>query len=485
MKNFTTIALLFAFFSLKSMEIGVNQTVFQTTEGQSYLEVQIEISDDGSIFHFIDSTHTKSRSRVEALFLIKKGGEVVVADKFSLESPIVDLPIPVLDVRRFALKNGKYTLEIQFTDLDLTTQKQTYSADFEVNSTKTQLFCSNPMLLAGFHAEAQESAFTKNGYFLEPLPFRFFSKNATQLIFYQEINNTDKQPADEYLVRYFIEKVDENGKTSVVGIGNRRCKPSPIEVLLIQMDITKLFSGHYRLVVELRNRQNEVLNEQKVAFERSNPYLALAPSQITQEMADNDFLKDFTETELRYALKAITPRLGADESTQQSSILKEAVLPAMRLFLFNYWVKQQPGAPKNAFDGYMAVARAVDKQFRSAVGFGFETDRGYRILKYGKPTDILSIEDDPTAPPYEIWVYNSFPYTQQTNVKFLFYNPSLAPGDYVLLHSNARGEVSNKQWQRVLYKSSPNDFTDNDNLDGDGQVKNNVNRHAAEYLSDF
>jgi GWxTD domain-containing protein len=485
MKIITTIAFFFAFFSLKSMEIGINQTVFQTSDGQSYLEVQIEISDDGSIFHFIDTSKTKMHSRIEALFLIKNGLDVVVADKFSLESPIVDLPIPVLDVRRFALKNGKYTLEIQFTDLLLPTQKQTYSVEFEVNSTKNALFCSNPVLLAGYHAEAQESAFTKNGYFLEPLPFRFFSRNTSQLLFYQEINNSDKQPADEYLVRYFIEKVDENGKTTMVDIGNRRCKPSPMEVLLVQMDITKLNSGHYRLVVEMRNRQNEILSTKSVDFERSNPFLDSPILSITQEMADNDFLKDFTESELRYALRALTPKLDADESGQHSYILKEGILPAMRLFLFNFWVKQSPGAPKIAFDQYMDVARAVDQQFKSAVGFGFETDRGYRIIKYGKPTDILTVDDEPNAPPYEIWIYNSFPFTRQTNIKFLFYNPSLAPGDYVMLTSNARGEVNNRNWQRILYKSSPNDFSDNDNLDGDGQVKSNVNRRAAEYFADF
>ena len=71
----------------------------------------------------------------------------------------------------------------------------------------------------------------------------------------------------------------------------------------------------------------------------------------------------------------------------------------------------------------MKVAEKVDLYFKSGFGYGFETDRGYTYLKYGPPADIVTVEDEPSAPPYEIWVYYDFPMTSQSNVKFLFYNP--------------------------------------------------------------
>ena len=72
-------------------------------------------------------------------------------------------------------------------------------------------------------------------------------------------------------------------------------------------------------------------------------------------------------------------------------------------------------------------------------------------MKYGKPSDVITVEDDSDAPPYEIWSYNDFPQTQQSNVKFLFYNPSLATGQFTLLHSTAKTEVNNPRWEIQLY----------------------------------
>jgi hypothetical protein len=71
------------------------------------------------------------------------------------------------------------------------------------------------------------------------------------------------------------------------------------------------------------------------------------------------------------------------------------------------------------------------------------------------PSDVVTVETEQSAPPYEIWFYNQFPQTGQNNVKFLFYNPSLATNGYKLLHSNARGEVHNPQWEVELYRNAP------------------------------
>ena len=62
----------------------------------------------------------------------------------------------------------------------------------------------------------------------------------------------------------------------------------------------------------------------------------------------------------------------------------------------------------------MEVAKAVDRLYKSGFGYGFETDRGNIFMKYGKPNDIVTVENDPSAPPYEMWVYNDFPKTKQT-----------------------------------------------------------------------
>ena len=133
----------------------------------------------------------------------------------------------------------------------------------------------------------------------------------------------------------------------------------------------------------------------------------------------------------------------------------------------------------------MVVAKAVDNQFHSGLGHGFESDRGFIFLRYGKPTSMITITDEPEAPPYEIWYYDQFPFTTQTDVKFLFYNPSYAAGQYSLLHSNARGELNNPNWLIALYKN----IDDRDRVGSDilnqTEVTEGFNRNAARYFNDF
>ena len=82
------------------------------------------------------------------------------------------------------------------------------------------------------------------------------------------------------------------------------------------------------------------------------------------------------------------------------------------MYLYSYWALYNPNNAKAAYDAYMDVARAVDKTYDSGFGYGFESDRGFVFMKYGKPSDVTQVEDETDAPPYEIWSYNDFPKTQ-------------------------------------------------------------------------
>jgi len=164
-------------------------------------------------------------------------------------------------------------------------------------------------------------------------------------------------------------------------------------------------------------------------------------------------------------------------------MIRSQNLDAQRLYLFTYWAQQNPVRPYDAYLEYMAVAQAIDEEFDSGFGYGFETDRGYVYMKYGQPSDIVSDSNDPSAPPYEVWSYNEFPMTNQGLVKFIFYNPSLSPGNYIMLHSTARGEVNNPGWLREMYRSVPN----SDGGAGSGFQDGNggVGRNAGRNFSDF
>ena len=122
-----------------------------------------------------------------------------------------------------------------------------------------------------------------------------------------------------------------------------------------------------------------------------------------------EFVNQLDSQELRYSLKAIAMNVKDADVEILNMVIAGRDPDQQRRFLFSFWAGQNPNNPGGAYEKYMEVARAVDKLFHSGFGYGFETDRGYVFMKYGKPNDMVSVDNDPSAPPYEIWVYNEFP----------------------------------------------------------------------------
>jgi GWxTD domain-containing protein len=211
----------------------------------------------------------------------------------------------------------------------------------------------------------------------------------------------------------------------------------------------------------------------------------LAKTELTEEMVEKQFVTDLNEENLRYSLRAISPLMLGDDSEMLKNVLAGSDLKAMRFFLFRHFVNQNPNNPELAYVEFMKVAGAADQQFRSGFRHGFETDRGRTYIRFGRPDDLIRIEDDPSAPPYEIWVYYNFPQTKQRNVKFLFYNPSLAGEDFILLHSTARGEINNPRWEVALYGRNAGNQIEGDNYQDASTMQRGLGRNARTFFESF
>ena len=206
--------------------------------------------------------------------------------------------------------------------------------------------------------------------------------------------------------------------------------------------------------------------------------------RMTTSALKDEFVGDLSLADLNYSLRAIAAVVDQNDSELLNLLIEGNELEAKRRFLYAYWSEKYPSFPEQGYDDFMKVARAIDVAYDSGFGHGFETDRGYIYLKYGQPDDIISVETEANAPPYEIWAYNQLQKTGQPNVKFLFYNPTLSPGNFQLLHSNGRGELQNANWQYELYKDSPNNRVGGD-FNPDFQIGDGVGRRAVEYFNDF
>ena len=463
-----------------ALDTGVTYAVFSTPE-QSYIEINIGIAGQTVTYKPIDST--QMQAGVEVLILIKRGNEIVNYEKYILNSPIVSAPEALLDVKRLFIANGVYTLEVQFLDINNANNKDLFSTNFKVEMGKT-LYLSEIQLLNKFRPDAGNGPFNKNGYFLEPLPFGYYDRYVTKLGFYAEIYHADMLNT-EYQMRYFIEKIEGNNLKSLISVGTQQKKPAPIDAILVQMDISKLESGNYTLTVELRSSSNEVMLTRSIPFQRINPFLNFDETNLTDDMMDRQFVRDMDEKSLKFTMRAISATVTTTEAEILNGVLRSDDLKAMRFYVFRHFVRINQNNPEEAFRSYIENANAVHARFQSGFRYGFETDRGRTYLRFGKPDDMVHVEDDPSAPPYEIWIYYTFPKTGQQNVKFLFYNPTLAGEDFILLHSTARGEIRNPKWERVLYSRNAADQEDGDNYNDATGVKRNIARNAKVYFDDF
>jgi GWxTD domain-containing protein len=437
-----------------------------------------------TVTYFPNADSTMFQAGVEVVILFKQGEEIIKFDKYNLNSPKSSLKENFVDLKRFALLDGEYQIEVSIQDNQDSTNVVRYSGNLKMEYSKDEnvLLQSDIELLASVKkAENEEHVLVKNGYFIEPLPHNFYHKNLDKLIFYNEVYDTDKKIGDDFQVTYGIERKINNKATTVL-IGHKKRKPQPINVLILQMDIKELPSGNYNFFVEIRNRAKELLARKSVEFTRSNPYLQATHEQIETVEIKDEFVGELTREELRYSLKAIAPLVIDRDVELLNSVIENKDSTVQQRFLFNFWVNQNPNNPDITYKAFMEIAKAVDKLYVDGFGYGFESDRGRIFLRYGRPNDVIAVDTEPSAPPYEIWFYNDFPETNQADVKFLFYAPDLGT-NYRLLHSTVRGEVNNPQWQLQLYNSVPNEISGSNYIDAT-EMQGNVNRRAAEYFNE-
>ena len=471
-------ALLLWFQASWALEATVDYAVFQQPSG-AYLEIYLHLVGRSLKYVPIDTLY--QQATVEVVLLFKQQDRIVKADKFRLSSPLSKQAIDFVDLKRYALAPANYDLEVTITDVQNADTAWTYQAPVSVNFQLLTIQQSDIQLLT--KAESSSSTthpFYKQRFILEPLPTLRYHKAFLQLLAYNEVY--PNAYSGDLQIRYFVQVV---GQSEPIGlkISQRKTTTKAVIPLVLGVNIQELATGSYELVVEVRDSTGNLLTNKKKNFYRHNPYLQgnLTLSDLQQ---DSFFVHPLDEKVLNYSLKALLPKINQKYTEQLNNTLKSSNLDEKRLLLLNFWIEQNASQPQTAYESYMQVVKAVDREYKSGFRNGFETDRGYYYLKYGRPDDIVGVEDEPSAPPYEIWSYNYFPTTRQSNVRFLFYNPSLAGGDYILLHATAQGERNNPNWEVELYRNAPNEIEGDDPF-GATQMKDNLGRRARKLMSDF
>ena len=460
-----------------ALEADLGITRFETPE-KSYVEFFIYILGNSVTTVSMDSLRNAS---VNVTYFVHANGEIITGDRYNLVSAGPDGVADFMDLRRHFLHSGRYTITLELKDNHDTMNAVMLSKEFVIEPHSVTLAQSDIQLLGHLEPASEEGVWTRSGWRMTPLPYSWCRAEQDKLYFYHELYHTNVSPGTDFSIRYAI--LPEGSPDKILLQAYKRMKPKQVNTIVQAIDIKGLSSGEYVLQVGVFDHERNQLSIVEKTFIRSNP----TADQQWVESAGSFFEESFThqmdEDSLRYALKAIAPKVSQIQIPVLNYLLEKGEPENQRRFLHQYWLESNPVVPEKSYREYMQLAAAVDKQYHSAFGYGFETDRGHILLKYGFPDDIIAVDDEPSAPPYEIWFYNDFPVTNQSDVRFLFYNPSLAGGDYKLLHSTAIGEVQNPRWQMQLYSDALSEPEGGDFIDA-RDVRDNFHRRAVEYFED-
>lgn len=436
-------------------------------------------------------------SNLRVMMTVEKGGEILTYDYYSLQTTLHDEKSDVIDVKRYGLASGAYLLNIEITNLLDTTSVYNFSDSVHVEPAGEKSTMGSVVLVGEIESvspdHAQTDSRVKYGFLVHPIPYQFLYRSVPKSAFYTEVYNINTETdSAQYIIKYeVVQPTISRGQqtNNVIFSQERKRRVKALDVVIIPIDLQKTPSGNYHLNVYVKALDGRIIHQKSRYFQRSNPdfdleLLSGTPEKV-EETPDLSRFQAMSNDSLIYSLKAISPLIGLYDAEVIKLLVNEGDRNAMGMYLYNYFANEYPDNPYFAFQQFIKVAEYADKMFNNGFRHGFETDRGRVFMKYGRPSDMITVEDEISAPPYEIWVYNEVPISNQTNVKFLFYNPDLVHNGHLLLHSTARGEFNNPQWQTTLYRNASGGVTKQTEYFEGQSAEDAMNRRAVRYFNDL
>ncbi|MFM7016021.1 MAG: GWxTD domain-containing protein [Bacteroidota bacterium] len=444
----------------KSLQAKFSWCAFYNPDNGPYVETYIEVT--GQSCHFSKVASGKFCAAIEVTQVFYLGDSIKAFNKYNLLSPETEdtnrLVFDFTDQQRVALANGNYILELTIKDKNNPTAKPYVLKDkVKVDFYPTIVSISDIELLSEYISSNNPSKVNKNGYDLYPQVSNFYDKNQSQLKFYAEVYNTSQVLSnDAYLLNYRLETHESH---QVLDSYSKMLRQTakPVNVVLTSMDITDLNSGNYDLMMEVRNRNNELLASRSLFFQRSHTTVMSADSNF--KAIEGTFVSSMTNRDSLYEyIKCLWPIASNVENNFADNRLLAADIRQLQQFVYDFWIKRNPSNPALAWYEYKKQVDLVNSEYSAGRKKGYYTERGRVYLMYGAPNQISKEYSEPTSYPYEIWQY--YKLKDQTNKKFVFYTKQLASNDFELLHSDAKGEIMNINWKVELRKRTEtlNDF---------------------------
>lgn len=358
----------------KPLKALLNYTLFNLPDKGPFIETYLSVAGESVIYN--QNENGLFQAVIEVTFIFRQDEDIRDFDKYQLFSPEVEdtsmIGFDFLDQQRYFIPQGDYEMEIIIEDLH--DNKPPYSTIQPVSIffDKNKLNFSGIQLVESFTTTKEQNILSKGGYDLIPMVNNFFPEALHKLTYYTELYHADRVlgTGEKFLVITQI-KAFENDNTLKDFVSYKRIDTKPVVPIFSEFDITRLPSGNFKLVVEIRNKQNELLALNELFFQRSNPSIQydisdLATVDVNATFADRIKSSDTLQEFIR-CLDPIATDLEKNFIYKQSLT---ADLKTKQKFFYNFWASRNLNNPEKTWMDYFSqvqIVNAVYKDRKSVV----------------------------------------------------------------------------------------------------------------------
>ena len=344
----------------------------------------------------------------------------------------------------FALPEGTFKFTVSVVDQFNEKNKKVSSDYLTVKPfDKDSLAISDIQLASRIlqNSPNKNSIFYKNTFEVTPIPNLVFGENIPVVFYYYEVydNFGDKNGSplkiNSVIINskgkvFFNKSMDiSRGIPSRVEVGSVPINKFPTDTYLIRIGILDSLKNKGMLSTKRFFVYNPAVKSIDTATTQSSKILGSMFGLMSTEECDDIFAKS----------KYIAT------SNEISQWGKLNTVEGKREFLFDFWKKRDKdnSTQQNGFyQEYMKRVKESNQKYGSLNRPGWKTDRGRVLVTYGEPSEIDRYPNEIDTKPYEIWHYNDI----QGGVIFVFADLT-GFSDYQLIHSTARGEMRDDNWQ--------------------------------------
>lgn len=361
-----------------------------------------------------------------------------------------------LDVQRYSLKPGSYTLQCNVYDNNNTfKQNSTFKSVFTANFKPDSIRCSSIELIETSRKTDSASTLTKSGLELIPYTVNYYPESQNQLKFYLEAYHADSVLGQNRSILYTCQIQNQSNQALLSQFGFfQKQKSAAVNPLFGKLDIRKLSTGTYALVVELRDENNILRMSARKAFMRLNMMQETESVASSKKTSFAEFFENRNQADsIKMMVESLWPIAdGIDKERIINTAIKKDV-PLMKNYIIDFWTRRAADTAK-PFQMWMRYYGSVQETmilFRCGKQKGYAGDRGRVYLQYGKPNQRTIENYEPNTYPYEIWQYyrttDASTGRYYSNRKFVFVNRAIGDDCHQLVHSDMPGEINNPRWR--------------------------------------